>query len=171
MVAAVLAAAEVCITRMNRFRAYHLQEEGRRGAKAMVRIVENPAPYLNVVLLLTLLVQLGGTTLAAVVAVRQLHRIGELIATVVMTILLFVFAEVTPKTFAVQQTDRVALRLAPVIVAVARTFGPFAAILIKIANVLIPGKGLPRGRSSPRRRSGRWPRPPPRTRSRRRRRT
>jgi CBS domain containing-hemolysin-like protein len=145
MVAAVLAAAEVCITRMNRFRAYHLAEEGRRGGKAMVRIVENPAPYLNVVLLLTLLMQLGGTTLAAVVAVRQWHRIGELIATVLMTVLLFVFAEVTPKTFAVQQTDRVALRLAPLIVAVARLFGPFASILIKVANVLIPGKGLPMG--------------------------
>ncbi len=145
LIAALLAAAEVSITRMGRFRAYHMQEEGVRGARAVVRIVENPAPYLNVVLLLTLLTQLGGTTLASVVAVRHLHRIGELIATIAMTILLFVFAEVTPKTFAVQNTDRVAARLAPGIVAVRRAIGPLATVLIRVANVIIPGKGLPLG--------------------------
>jgi len=144
-VAAVMAAAEVSITRMSRFRAYALSEEERRGAKALVRIVENPAPYLNVVLLLTLLVQLGGTTLAGTVAVRVFHDAGELIATIVMTVILFVFAEVTPKTFTVQQTDRVALRLAPMIVAIRRVVGPLASVLIKIANVILPGKGLAQG--------------------------
>jgi Mg2+/Co2+ transporter CorB len=76
VVAALLAAAEAAITRMGRIRAYHLEEEGRRGARALARITENPARYLNVVLLLVLLVQLGGTTLATVVAVRHLHGVG-----------------------------------------------------------------------------------------------
>ena len=144
-VAALLASAETSITRMGRIRAYRLEEEGRRGAKAVVRIAENPAPYLNTVLLLVLLVQLGGTTLASVVAMRHLHRVGEVVATIVMTILLFVFAEVTPKVFAVQQTDRVALRLAPFVVALTRAVGPLANGLIRMANVLIPGRGLPQG--------------------------
>jgi len=145
LVAALLAAAEVSITRMSRFRAYHLEEEGNRGAKAMVRIAENPARYLNVVLLLTLLTQLGGTTLAGVVAIRHFHHLGEVLATAGMTVILFVFAEVSPKTFAVQHTDRVGLRLAPIVVAVAAGVGPLAAGLIKIANALLPGKGLPQG--------------------------
>jgi CBS domain containing-hemolysin-like protein len=143
--AALLASAEVSITRMSRFRAYHFQEEGKRGANAMVRIAENPARYLNVVLLLTLLTQLGGTTLAGVVAIRHLHHLGELIATGAMTLILFVFAEVGPKTFAVQHTDRVALRVAPFIVALAAAVGPLAAGLIKLSNVLLPGAGLPQG--------------------------
>jgi CBS domain containing-hemolysin-like protein len=145
VLAALLASAEVSITRMSRFRAYHLREEGRRGAGAMVRIAENPARYLNVVLLLTLLTQLGGTTLAGVVAIRHFHHLGELLATAAMTVILFVFAEVSPKTFAVQHTDRVALPLAPFIVAVTTAVGPLAAGLIKIANLLLPGKGLPQG--------------------------
>jgi CBS domain containing-hemolysin-like protein len=145
LVAAVLAMAEVSITRMNRVRAYRLQEEGRRGSRALVRIVDNPAQYLNVVLLLTLLVQLGGTTLATTVAVRHFRGLGEIVATAAMTILLFVFAEVSPKTFAVKQTDSVALRLAPLIVAVTRAIGPLARLLIVLANVVMPGKGLPQG--------------------------
>ena len=145
VLAGLLAAAETAISRMSRIRAFHLQDEGRRGGRALVRIAENPAQYLNVVLLLVLLVQLGGTTLAAVVAIRHLHQIGEWVATGAMTLLLFVFAEVTPKTFAVQHTDRVAIRLAPVIVAITLGVGPFARLLIGLANVVLPGKGLPQG--------------------------
>ena len=112
-ISAVFAAAETFITRVSKVRAYRLQEEGRRGAASLVKIVENPPPFLNVVLLLMLAVHLAGTTVATVVAVRTIGDLGEVVATVGMTFLLFVFAEVAPKTYAVLQTDRVALRLAP----------------------------------------------------------
>jgi CBS domain containing-hemolysin-like protein len=144
-VSAVFAAAETFITRVSKVRAYRLQEEGRRGAASLVKIVENPPPYLNVVLLLMLAVHLAGTTVATVVAVRTIGDLGELIATVVMTFLLFVFAEVAPKTYAVLQTDRVALRLAPATVALTRVIGPLTSGLIKLSNVVMPGKGLPEG--------------------------
>ena len=141
----ILGAAEVSITRINRVRAYRLREEQRRGAVSLVKIADNPAPFLNVVLLLTLLSTIGGTTIASSLAIRRFQGAGELIATVGMTVLLFVFADVTPKTFAIQQTDRVALALAPLIVALGRLVGPFATGLVKLANVLMPGKGLPHG--------------------------
>src|SRR4051812_25348220 len=59
-----LAASEVAITRMNRVRAVRLVEEHRRGAVQLSRIVDSPAPYLNVVLFLTLLFTIGGSTTA-----------------------------------------------------------------------------------------------------------
>ena len=145
MVAVLRRAAEVSITRTNRVRAYRFQEEGRRGAASLVKIADNPAPYLNVVLLLVLLSTIGGTTIATSLAVRVFHGGGEIIATLAMTVLLFVFAEVTPKTFAIQQTDRVALFLAPLIVGLGRLVGPLATGLVKMANVVMPGKGLPQG--------------------------
>jgi putative hemolysin len=139
------AASEIAITRMNRVRALRLQEEGRRGAGALVRIVESPAPYLNVILFLTLLFTIGGSTVATSFAVRHFHRVGEIVATILMTLLLFVFAEVTPKTFAIQRTDRVALFVAPAIAFLGRLLGPFAKALLRLANVLMPGKGLKEG--------------------------
>jgi CBS domain containing-hemolysin-like protein len=142
---AVLGAGEVAITRVSRVRAYRFAEEARRGSSSLVRITEDPAPYLNVVLLLTLLLQIGGTTIATSVAVRQFESAGEIVATVTMTLLLFVFAEVTPKTFAIQQTDRAALWLAPLIVGLGRLLGPVAAGLVKFANLVMPGRGLPQG--------------------------
>ena len=126
----VLGASEVSITRVNRVRAYRFVEEKRRGASSLSKVAENPAPYLNVVLLLTLLATIGGTTIATSLAVRLFHGAGEIVATVAMTLLLFVFAEVTPKTFAIQQTDRVALVLAPLIVSLGRLVGPLATGLV-----------------------------------------
>ncbi len=135
LVVAFNAATEVAITRTNRVRALRLVEEGRRGAAALSRIAENPANYLNVVLLLTLLATIGGTTIATSLAVRHWERAGEIISTVVMTILLFIFAEVTPKTFAIQQTDRVGLMTAPILVFLTRLVGPLAKGLLRLANV------------------------------------
>src|SRR6266498_3939432 len=83
---AVLGAAEVSITRTNRVRAYRFQEEGRRGATSLVKIAENPAPFLNVVLLLVLLSTIGGTTIATSLAVRVFHGAGEIVATLAMTV-------------------------------------------------------------------------------------
>ncbi len=66
-----MAASEVGITRMTKIRAYHLAEEGRRGSASLLKIVENPPPYLNVVLLLTLIFTIGGTTVATDLATQE----------------------------------------------------------------------------------------------------
>jgi CBS domain containing-hemolysin-like protein len=145
-VVAVMAASEVALTRTNRVRALRLVEEQKsRSAERLVKITENPAPYLNVVLLITLLSTIGGTTIATSIAVRHFHAAGEIVSTVVMTLLLFVFAEVTPKTYAIQQTDRVALRTAPLLSLIGGLLGPFAKLLLRLANVIMPGKGLKEG--------------------------
>jgi putative hemolysin len=145
-VVAVMSASEVALTRTNRVRALRLVEEQKtRSAERLLKIVENPASYLNVVLLITLLATIGGTTISTSIAVRHFHTAGEIVSTVVMTLLLFVFAEVTPKTFAIQQTDRVALRIAPLLSLIGGLLGPFARLLLRLANVIMPGKGLKEG--------------------------
>jgi CBS domain containing-hemolysin-like protein len=142
---AVMAASETAITKTGRARAYKLVEEGRRGAKSLQRIVDNLPPYLGVVLLLTLLATVGGTTLAASLANSLTHKYGEIIATVAMTLITFVFAEITPKTIAIMRTDRVALRVAPFLVVLGRFLVPITKVLIRLSNVITPGKGIPEG--------------------------
>ena len=63
-------------------------ENEERHAKALERIVDNVAPYLNVVLLLTLMATIGGTTLATILVARHLHHWAEVVSTVGMTLLL-----------------------------------------------------------------------------------
>jgi CBS domain containing-hemolysin-like protein len=65
LMAAGLALAETAIARVNRVKALHLdQERSTKASAALLKIVEDPAPYMNVVLLLTLVCHVTGTALA-----------------------------------------------------------------------------------------------------------
>jgi CBS domain containing-hemolysin-like protein len=146
--AALLAMAETSLTRMSRARAMHLQEEQRRGAVQLVSLVEQPARFLNLVLLLLLVVQFTATALFTSVMDRIVGGgLGVAIAALVMTLITFIGAEVAPKTYAVQHTDRAALRIAPFVYVLVRLpiLGPLTRLLIAIGNVITPGKGLKSG--------------------------
>lgn len=148
LLAAFAAMAETAISRVGRAKAHHLARDKRRGAAALVRIVEDPAPFLNIVLLLTLLCHITATVLATVLAIRIANDAGEAIAIVVMTLLIFVFGEVVPKTYTVQRTDRAALFMARPVLWLGRILRPLGKVLIGISNammVLLPGHGLPKG--------------------------
>jgi CBS domain containing-hemolysin-like protein len=147
-IAAMLAAAETSLTRMSRARAMHLQEEQRRGAAQLLSLVEQPARFLNLVLLLLLVVQFTATALFTSVMDRIVGGgLGVAIAALFMTLITFIFAEVAPKTYAVQHTDRAALAIAPVVYVLTRlpVLGPLTRLLISIGNVVTPGKGLKSG--------------------------
>src|SRR5215218_1728148 len=147
-IAAVLAAAETSLTRMSRARAMHLREEQRRGAAQLLALVEQPARFLNLVLLLVLVVQFFATALFTSVMNRFVGGgLGVVIAATVMTVLTFIGAEVAPKTYAVQHTDRAALGVAPFVYFLTRLpiLGPLTRLLIAIGNVVTPGKGLKSG--------------------------
>jgi CBS domain containing-hemolysin-like protein len=147
-IATFLAAAETSLTRMSRARAMHLVEEQRRGARQLLALVDQPARFLNLVLLLVLVVQFFATALFTSVLSRLVGGgLGVAIAATAMTILTFIFAEVAPKTYAVQQTDRAALAVAPFVYVLTRlpVLGPLTRLLIAIGNVVTPGKGLKSG--------------------------
>ncbi len=146
-VAAVLAMAETALTRTNKIKAYTMAEEKRRGANALVSLVEHPERFLNPVLFLLLLCHLVAATLVGVVAERVFGGLGVAIATAFEVIVIFVAGESLPKTYAVQHPDRAALLTAPLVSAVVR-FLPIrllARALISLTNVIVPGKGLKEG--------------------------
>jgi CBS domain containing-hemolysin-like protein len=152
LVAAWLALAETSLTRMTRIRALHLEEQKRPGARQLVRLVENPATFLNLVLLLVLIVQSLATALFNTVTTRWFGPgIGVAVAVSVITLVTFVLAEVAPKTYAIQQPDRVALRVAPSIYFLTRlpVLGQLTKLLIMLGNVVTPGKGLRGGPFAP----------------------
>ncbi len=146
--AAFAAMAETAISRVGRAKAHHLAQEKRKGAVALVTVVEDPAPFLNIILLLTLLSHITASVLATVLAIRVARDAGEVVAVVVMTLTIFVFAEVVPKTYTVQRTDRAALFIARPVLWLGRILRPLGKVLIGLSNammVVLPGNGLPKG--------------------------
>src|SRR5688500_4411298 len=144
---AVLAMAETAFVRINRIRAMTLLEEGRKGAERLLKLMEQPETALNLVLLLVLICQLTAATLVGVLVERKLGGYGLLAGTAIEIVAFFVLAEVAPKTYAIQHTETAALRLSGLLWALTR-FPPLrlvSRILIGIANVILPGKGLKKG--------------------------
>ena len=145
--AAVLACSETALTRTNRIRAITLAEEGKKGSKQLLRLVEHPEQFLNTVLLLVLLCHLAAASLVSILAERWAGALGVLLAVAFEVVVIFVFAEAVPKTYAVQHPDRAALRVAPIISGIV-AFPPIRLLsraLIGMANVLVPGRGLKQG--------------------------
>lgn len=149
-VAAFLAVAETSLSRIDRFRAHALAEEKRRGAIALLRIVEDSnrfSGYLNSVLLTLLAAQIAVATAVAYVLLNHLR--GPLFVAIVLVevVLVYVLAEAVPKTWAVLHTERAALMCAPIISGLSRII-PMRFItraLIGVANLILPGKGLRQG--------------------------
>ncbi len=141
----LLALAEAALTRMTRVRALAFQEEGRRNAALLVRLETDPPRYLNSVYLCVLIVQNGSAILVAALAERSFGSLGVTIAALVFTLLYFVLVEAMSKTFGVLHSDRVALALAPLVYFLGRLLAAPTHVLIGLANVLLPGKGLKQG--------------------------
>ena len=147
IISAVLAMAETSFVRINRIRAMTLHEEGRRGADKLLKLLEQPETALNLVLLLVLICQLTAATLVGVLVERKLGGYGLLAGTAVEVVAFFVFAEVAPKTYAIQHTESAALRLSGLLWALTRIppLRIISRVLIAMANVVLPGKGLKKG--------------------------
>jgi putative hemolysin len=145
--AGFLALAETALTHISRVKAIALEEEGRRGAERLRRLVEHPERALNPVLLLVLVCHLAAATFVGVVTERHFGAAGVAVGLAIEVVFIFVLAEAVPKTWAVQHVERAALLAAPVVAAIS-SFPPIRLLargLIGLANVVLPGKGLPKG--------------------------
>lgn len=141
--------AETALTHVSRVKAMHLLEEDVKGARSLTGLLADPARFLNVVLLLVMMLQVTGSAMATLLANSLVGEAGwaAAIAAVLMTIVSFVFAEAAPKTYAVQHSEKVALRIAPIISGLIRLPGlqGLTKLLVIVSNVVTPGKGLPKG--------------------------
>jgi putative hemolysin len=147
VVAAFLAGAETALTRMNLVKALTLQDNGRRGAGRLVRLMEHPERWLNPLLFVNLLCNMVTATLVGLVAHDLLGFWGVAASVVLEVVIIFVVAEAVPKTWAVQNPAASSLLAAP-LVAGLTSFPPvrlLATGLIRLSNLVLPGEGLRRG--------------------------
>jgi CBS domain containing-hemolysin-like protein len=144
---AVLALSETAFVRASRIRLLNLTEEGDRRAERVLRLLERPEQTLNAVLLLLLACQMVSATLLGTVLEPTFGAAGVALGIVIEIVVVFTFAEVAPKTFAVQHTERAAMMVSGLLSFVTR-FPPLRALtrgFIGLANVVLPGKGLRTG--------------------------
>ncbi len=113
--AALLAAAETSFTQIGMSRAEALEGEDHRNATLLRQLVERRVQVLSPVLLVILACHLGAATIVAVLVERAWGTGAVAIALAVEVLVLYVVAEAIPKTYALSDPDRAALRFAPLL--------------------------------------------------------
>ena len=113
----------------------HLVANNVRGARRVARLIERPEKLLSTILLGNNFVNVAAAALGTAIAIELWKREqGVLIATILVTILLLIFAETTPKTIATQHAERLSLIFARPIELISWLLTPFVIALSWIAS-------------------------------------
>jgi CBS domain containing-hemolysin-like protein len=140
--AVFLAAAEASLLRVSAARARSEAGGGGRRELRLLHLVEHLPQVLNLILLLALLSQIGAATVTGILAQRWFGNIAVTIASVLLTIFLYVYAEALPKTFAVRHPMRTARFVAGPVALLERVLRPLVRVLVWIADIQMPGRGV-----------------------------
>jgi len=121
--------SETALTAVSRARIDHLARRGNRRARIVSRLSADKHQFIGAVLLGNNLVNIFASALATSLFIGFFGDVGVFYATIVMTALVLVFAEILPKTYAIQKADRTALALAPLL-------GPLVTLLAPLTRGL-----------------------------------
>ena len=142
LLAVMFAAAEMGLARVSDVRVRTMAEEGHRRARRLLVLLETLPRVINAILLAVLVVQIGAATITGLLAERWFSNFGIVVASIVLTILLFVYTEAIPKTYAFRHPTSVALALTYPVALLEFLLRPVVKGLVWFADLHAPGKGV-----------------------------
>ena len=128
---------EVALVGIRKSKVVQLFNEGKKGSKALHKLKMNPSWMMSSVNLGNNLVNVGASALATTVAMRLFGDDGLGIAVGIMTFLILVFGEITPKTYCNANSTKVALRCAPILLVFSYVFYPVVKFFETITNGVV----------------------------------
>ncbi len=147
VVAGLLVSVDAALSAFSKARAEELEDEGRSGAARLAEILEDPAPYLNSVLLMRVLAETSSIVLVALVVADDVDGLWTrfAVAVAIMVVVSFVLIGVGPRTLGRQHAESIALRSTVPVLVLTRLLGPLPKLLILLGNAVTPGKGFSDG--------------------------
>jgi putative hemolysin len=143
---AFFCSSETAFLSLQKVRLEHLVSTGVRGARRVARMIERPEKILSVVLLGINICNTAAAALVTVLAVEAWgDQNGVLIATVIVTVGILIFAETTPKTFATRHSEQISLWFVRPLEWVSWVFTPFVSALSWIASGFARMTGVKEG--------------------------
>lgn len=108
---AFFSSSETGMMSLNRYRLRHLSKKGHRGAQRAEHMLSRPDRLLGTILVGNNVVNILAASIATVVATRIWGDAGIAIATAAVTVVVLIFGEITPKTFAAIRPEAIAFRV------------------------------------------------------------
>jgi Mg2+/Co2+ transporter CorB len=137
VLSALFSGSETALTAASRGKLANRAEKGSTGAKRALKITEDNERLIGSVLLGNNLVNIFATSLATAIFTRAFGDSGIALATLIMTLLVLIFAEVLPKTYAITNPETAASRVAPVIAVVIAVFSPIVSAVRLLVRIVL----------------------------------
>jgi Mg2+/Co2+ transporter CorB len=148
-ISAFFAASETALTGASRGSMLRLSKQGNRDADIVSELMSNRERLIGALLLGNNMANIGASALATGILTAWFGEVGVLYATAGMTAVVVIFAEVLPKTMAINAPDRFALRVArPMRVTIA-VLGPLLTVVEVVVRVLMRALGVKVGANQP----------------------
>jgi len=137
ILSACFSGSETAMMSLNRYRLRHLSNAKIKGARRTAELLERPDRLIGFILLGNNLVNFTAASIATVIVVRLYGEGAVLLATVALTIVVLIFAELTPKTLAILHPEKIAFPAAFVIKPLLKITYPVVWIINTIANGIL----------------------------------
>jgi Mg2+/Co2+ transporter CorB len=145
LLSAFFSGSETALTAASHARMHTLEKEGDKRAVTVNRLLRQRNRMIAALLLGSTLVNIGGSAFTTSVLTVVAGENGAVYATILMTVLLLVFAEVLPKTLAINHPDAMSLRVARFITPFVSIFGPLLAAVEWIVRSVLKLAGVELG--------------------------
>ena len=142
VLSAFFSGSETALTAASRGKLHALAERGSSGAARALRLTDDTERLIGAVLLGNNMVNILAASLATSLFLRLFGESGVALATLVMTLLVLVFAEVLPKTYAILRSEQAAQRAAIPLSFVVPVLSPVVAVVQVIVRGLLGVFGL-----------------------------
>ncbi|HUD88863.1 MAG TPA: HlyC/CorC family transporter [Xanthobacteraceae bacterium] len=146
LVSAFFSASETALTASSRAAMMRLEKQGNRDAGIVNRLLAKRERLLGAILFANNLTNIAASTLATGLLLTFFGKTGIIYATLVMTVAIFVLAEVLPKTAAFNAPDRMSLAVAKPVESTVRWLGPILMTVEWLVRLILRGVGMPVGK-------------------------
>ncbi|MFY2507678.1 DUF21 domain-containing protein [Vibrio pectenicida] len=134
--------SETGMMTLNRYRLKHLANNGHKGAKRVEKLLDRPDRLIGLILIGNNLVNILASAIATILGMRLYGDIGVAIATGALTMVILVFAEVTPKTLAALYPERVSYASSILLAILMKLLSPLVVLVNFITNGFIRLLGI-----------------------------
>ena len=134
---AMASGAETALTSVSRIKLKNLVEEGDKKALEIERLISKPNIFLSTILVVNSVAVIIASSMTTVLALRFFPNYGELIGTILISLVVLIFCEITPKTAAVQNPLRWARVLVNPVRVAAWLLHPLVVTLSAITNTMV----------------------------------
>ncbi|SEG09562.1 HlyC/CorC family transporter [Vibrio hangzhouensis] len=134
--------SETGMMSLNRYRLKHLSKTGHKGAKRVEKLLNRPDRLIGLILIGNNLVNILASAIATVIGLRLYGDLGVAMATGALTLIILVFAEVTPKTLAALYPERVSFMSSILLTILMKLLSPLVILVNFITNGFIRLLGI-----------------------------